>query len=401
MPAPPPTPVPPIDPGCDQAALQRLLLDAVRQDDLRAVFLARPDGTICWANPAALRMFGYSPDALLGRPLDVLFLPGDIERRAPEQEREAAQVGPHSEDDRWMMRADGSAFWATGASIAIRNGAGAVRGYMKLLRNRTDLREQTLALRCARDALSAQRDAVSETIAKFAHELRNPLSVISNVAVMLQRLAGRHDLRVEESLRLLQRQGEHMARLTDELLRAVRAEDSPRPIERTRVVLQTAIAEAVAAVADAPADRERVAVVLASDDVVLVIDRMHLQQMLVNLIGNAIKYTPRPGCVWVRLSVEGDEAVVRVEDRGVGIAPDVLARIFEMFTRATHDPGVPGSGIGLAVVRELVTIHGGTVLAQSEGPGQGAIFTLRLPLATAEDVVRHDARLVAAAKDAP
>jgi PAS domain S-box-containing protein len=397
MPVPPQTSVPLIDAGLDEADLQRVLVAAVRQDDLRAVFLLSPDGRICWANPAALRMFGYAADALLGRPVDVLFLPGDVERDVPGKELEAARVTTHSENDRWMKRADGSAFWATGATISIRDEADALRGFMKLLRNRTDLREQTRALRSVREALSSHRDRITETIAKFAHELRSPLSVVSNAAVVMQKLAGQQDPRVEESLRLVRRQCEHMARLTDELLHAVHAGDSPRPVERTRVLVQAAIADAIAAVVGDTADRERISVLLPPCDVVLVVDRTHLHQMLVNLIENAVKYTPAPGPVCVRLSVEGDEAVVRVEDRGVGIAPEMLAGIFELFTRATHDAAVPGAGIGLAVVKELVTLNGGAVLAQSDGPGRGAKFTLRLPLVREQATARHEARLMAGA----
>jgi signal transduction histidine kinase len=132
----------------------------------------------------------------------------------------------------------------------------------------------------------------------------------------------------------------------------------------------------------------------------VLIDRMHLQQMLANLIGNAVKYAPAPGPIQVRLSVEGAEAVVRVEDRGIGIAPDVLADIFELFTRGAHDAGVPGSGIGLAVVKELVALNGGTVLAQSEGVGKGAMFVLRLPLAPGNNVAHDEARLLADAVSA-
>jgi PAS domain S-box-containing protein len=388
------------DLGRDEAALQRLLLAAVRQDDLRAVVLARPDGTICWANATAGSIFGRAVESMVGQALSILFLPDDVANGIPELERAAAHASGHGENDRWMMRADGSAFWATGATVSVRDDGGGLLGFMKLLRNRTDLREHMLSLRSERDALADRIERIAATVAKFAHELRTPLSTVSNAAYLLQALDRGGDGRVVETAELLLRQVERMTRLLDDMPRAVRVERLPRPLQRTRVVLQTEIAEAVAAVATDPADRERIDLVFQAADVELLIDRMHLQQMLTNLIGNAVKYTPDGQPIWVRLSAENSEAVLRVEDRGIGIAPDVLANIFDLFTRASTEAGIGGSGIGLAVVKELVTLNGGTVLAQSEGVGKGAIFTLRLPLAPSGDRTRDEARLVSDASRA-
>jgi PAS domain S-box-containing protein len=393
--APPQPPVPPPGAELDEATMQRLLVAAVEQDDLRAVFLARPDGTICWANATAGSLFGHAVEAMVGRPLNVLFLPDDVARGVPELERASARRTGHSEDDRWMMRADGSAFWATGTVVPVRDDAGDLLGYMKVLRNRTDLRELMLGLRAERDAQAARQDRAAGTVATFVHELRTPLSTVSNVTYVLRGLPSEGDSRVLEVAELLQRQVERMTRLTDDLARAVRMESLPKPLRRTRVVLQSEIAEAVAAIAGDPADRERIELIMQATDIELLIDRMHLQQMLGNLIGNAVKYTPQGRPIWIRLLVEGDEAVVRVEDRGIGIAPDVLANIFELFTRASSESGIGGSGIGLAVVKELVALNGGTVLAQSEGIGKGAVFILRLPIAPDEDRAREEAQLVA------
>lgn len=376
--------------------MQRLLLAAARQDDLHAVILAAPDGTIRWANAAAGRMFGHAVEAMIGRPLAMLFLADDVARGVPELERLSARRTGHSEDDRWMMRADGSAFWAAGAVIPVRDdGDGALLGYMKLLRNRTDLRELTLALRSERDAAAARQGRAADTVAKFVHELRTPLSTVSNATRVLRSLASPDDRRILEVAELLQRQVERMTRLTDDLAGAVGMESPTKPLHRTRVVLQSEIEEAVAAIARDPVDRGRIDLILQAADIELLIDRMHLQQMLGNLIDNAVKYTPQDRPIWIRLALEGDEAVVRIEDRGVGIAPDVLAHIFELFTRASPESGIGGSGIGLAVVKELVALNGGTVLAQSEGIGKGAVFTLRLPVAPDGDRALEEAQMVA------
>lgn len=398
---PPPLQTTPAAAAQSDPAMQRLLLAAVEQDDLRAILLARTDGTICWANATAGSMFGREVEAMVGRPLSILFMPQDVANGVPALEREAAEASGHGENDRWMMRADGSGFWATGAIVAVRDEAGGLLGYMKLLRNRTDLRELMLNLRAERDAQAARRDHTAATVAKFAHELRTPLSTVSNVAYLLQALERDGDSRVPESVELLRRQVERMTRLTDELLREMRTESLPRPLHRTRVVLQAEVAEAIAAVAHDAADHARIEVIREPAAIELLIDRMHLQQMLVNLVGNALKYTPAGRPIWVRLSAADGEAVVRVEDRGIGIAPEVLAHIFELFTRAAPEGGVAGHGVGLAVVKELVALNGGSVLAQSEGLGKGAIFTLRLPLAPKGDPASREARRVAGATAAP
>lgn len=376
----PPSPrTPTVAAEFDDAGVAGLLHAAAVQDDLHLYVLLDARGVIRWVNDTTVKVFNRPRDALIGQPLAVLFRPRDIAHGTVELELESAEACNHAENDRWMQRGNGSAFWATGATTAIRDASGEPIGYLKLLRNRTDIREQTLALRNERDALAGARDAAASRLAKGAHELRNPLGAITSGIEVLRRLADSTDARVDETAARVRRQIEQFARLVDELMASAEESALAQRARRSRVVMQEAIATALETVAPAPADRARASCLLQPTPVIVDIDAGHLQQILVNLIGNALKYSPADTPVWLRLSIEADEAVLRIEDRGVGIAPDTLSHIFDLFTRAPANAAMPGSGVGLAVVRELVALYGGSVLAQSEGVGQGAIFTLRLP----------------------
>ncbi|GHA69136.1 PAS domain-containing sensor histidine kinase [Cognatilysobacter bugurensis] len=368
-----------IDDPHDAADVAQLLHAGVVQDTMHAHVLLDADGMIRWVNDTAAQLFHLEPAALVGQPLALLFRDDDIERGTVALELETARTRGHCENDRWMRRSDGSAFWATGVTTAIRAADGTACAYHKILRNRTDLREHTVALRNERDALADERDAAVERIAKNVHELRNPLSVIASATEVLRRLAGDEDPRASAAAERVQRQIGQLVRLIDGLMATAEGSQVAQRVEREPVVVQDAIAAALEAVEPSEGRRARVSCLMQAAPVVVDIDPAHLQQILVNLLGNALKYTPDGEPVWVRLSTEAQDAVVRIEDRGAGIAPEALSRIFDLFTRASDVREMPGSGVGLAVVRELVSLYGGSVLAQSEGVGQGAIFTVRLP----------------------
>lgn len=390
-----PTDAPPLP---DDAMLRTLLTAALRDTELLAVLVADAEGIIRWANRAAARIFGYAPDALAGRPLDMLFVPRDVALRIPEAELDASSLCGHAEDDRWHMRADGSAFWSTGSTTAVRDGAGVLLGYVKILRNRTDLREQVVRLDNERDVLRSEQHAAALRLARGVHELRNPMSAILGASSVLERASSGADPTVSRMAGVVQRQVAQMARLLDELMGAG-PEPVPQPVGEMRgAPVQAVLEDVVMALASDPAERGRLGLMLMPEDLEVRMDRMHLQQVFANLLSNAFKYTPRDRTVWVRVVTEGGEAVVRFEDHGIGIAPDVLAGIFDLFTRADAVQHLPGSGIGLAVVRDLVARYGGSVVAQSEGEGTGAVFTVRLPLV--ERQVHREASLVADARAA-
>jgi signal transduction histidine kinase/ActR/RegA family two-component response regulator len=227
--------------------------------------------------------------------------------------------------------------------------------------------------------LAAQRK--DQFLAMLAHELRNPLAAIVN-AISVLRLLPPGDVRREGVHAAANRQVQHMKRLLDELLDVSRVTRNLIEIERRATVLQEVLQHALQG-SRALADERRHEVALSVPDEPVVVegDPDRLVQVVSNLVTNAVKYTEPGGRIELLLRVEGSEAVLRVRDDGVGIAPHLLDSVFDLFVQARPGArGQGGLGIGLSLVRRLVEMHGGTVAAHSDGVGRGSEFVVRLPL---------------------
>lgn len=236
-----------------------------------------------------------------------------------------------------------------------------------------------------RDRLESQAEAdrrKDEFLATLAHELRNPLAPIRN-SLHLLRLSGNTDPVVQRVREMMERQVDHMVRLVDDLLEVSRISRGKIELRKERVELAAVIRSAVETsqpLLDAAG--HQLAVSLPSQPITLSGDPVRLAQVFANLLNNAAKYAKQPGQVWLTARVEGDEVVVAVRDTGIGIATDMLPRVFEMFMQVEgpHHGSQGGLGIGLALVRSLVQLHGGSVSATSDGLGRGSEFIVRLPL---------------------
>jgi signal transduction histidine kinase/DNA-binding response OmpR family regulator len=225
----------------------------------------------------------------------------------------------------------------------------------------------------------------NEFLSMLAHELRNPLAPILNASEIL-RLAVPDNLQVQWARTIIARQMSHLVRLVDDLLDVSRITSGKIRLSLGPVKLDEVIADAVEASRSAFERAGHVLDVHYPDDAVwLHGDAARLTQVFTNLLNNAAKYTDPGGQVCVNVECEPEQAVIRVKDTGIGIAPDMLHSIFDLFTQAgrTLDRAQGGLGIGLSLVRRLVTKHGGTVSAFSEGPGKGTEITVRLPLGPA------------------
>ena len=361
---------------------QELLRLLTEQAQDMAILLLRPDGVILDWMAGATRIFGFTAEEMVGEHLRRIFTPEDLARGAHSQELEiAARVG-YAEDDRWQLRKDGTAFWASGVVFALRDAAGNVVGFAKLLRNRTDLKTQTEALENRVKALLEAEDQRKAFFGVVAHELRNPLAPLSS-AVEIIRRSGALQPPVETALQIIDRQLATVRRLVDDMMDTVRVGrckvDLERKVIDVRDVMQSAAASARPL---AEARRQDFQVILIDAPVHVNGDPARLEQVFANLLTNAVKYTPAEGRIWFKVTIEGGDAVVRVEDSGVGIGADMLPTIFELFTQeaASRRMSSGGLGLGLALVRELVKLHEGTVQARSDGRGKGSVFTVRLPL---------------------
>jgi PAS domain S-box-containing protein len=229
--------------------------------------------------------------------------------------------------------------------------------------------------------LQQSNRAKDEFLATLAHELRNPLAPLRTGLQILKR-AGAAPQTVRRTLDTMDRQLTHMVRLIDDLLDISRINSGKIQLELGRASLRAALQTALELARPAmDAAGHALHVELADPDVALHGDETRLAQAFGNLLNNAAKYTPPGGRVQLRQWREDGEAVVEIRDNGIGIPRPMLDRIFSLFTQVDGVPGktVGGLGIGLFLVRSLVQMHGGSVRADSPGPGQGCTFTVRLP----------------------
>jgi PAS domain S-box-containing protein len=244
-------------------------------------------------------------------------------------------------------------------------------------------RQQSLAREhAARAAAEAANSSKDEFIAMLAHELRTPLAPI-RMAMHTLRSAAERDPDVHRATAVVERQSRHLARLLDDLLDAARLAREKVVLDKRATSLQTVVGEALESSRELlEARRHAVGVSLPEAPVWLDVDPMRLTQVVGNLLNNAAKYTTPGGAITVTGEVVGQEAVLRIRDNGVGIAPEALGRIFDLFAQGDGAVSCPerGLGVGLTLARMLVEFHGGTLTAASEGRGHGSEFVVRLPL---------------------
>ena len=353
-----------------------------------ALFLIDPSEHVSGWNAGAERLLGYEAEEIIGQPFSQLFTHEDRQRGIPERELQTARTAGRASDVNWLVRKDGSRFWANGLTTALQNGS--LRGYVKVCRDlseRQQAKEQiaSVAIENARlvDSLREADRRKDEFLATMAHELRNPLAPIRN-GLQIMRLTGTSGAAAEQVRTMMERQLTQLMRLVDDLLDVSR-------ITRGRVELRKEWVELAAVMQSAvetsrpliEAARHELSVTLPPEPIHLDADLTRLAQVFSNLLNNAAKYTEQGGHIWLTAERHGGEVVVKVRDSGLGIPADMLPKIFEMFTQVDHNQerAQGGLGIGLSLVQRLVEMHEGSVEAHSEGPGRGSEFTVRLPVA--------------------
>jgi len=279
----------------------------------------------------------------------------------------------------------------------IRNEEGSVYGMMAIA---VDITEQVRARRAAEqmfrereqllvDARAASR-AKDEFLAMLGHELRNPLAPILT-ALQLMKQKGGSDLTRERDI--IERQASHLVRLVDDLLDVARVVEGKIELRRARVALADVVARAVETATPLYEQKAHALhVEVTSEPLHVDGDPVRLSQVIANLLTNAAKYTDRGGEISLCLSRVDEEALIRVEDNGAGIGEEQLPHLFERFFQGPRraDRSEGGLGLGLALVKSLVALHGGSVTAASDGPGRGSAFEVRLPLLSHDEVVASE-----------
>jgi signal transduction histidine kinase/ActR/RegA family two-component response regulator len=274
-----------------------------------------------------------------------------------------------------VHRADGGIGWTLSRAVPIIGADGGIVEWIGAASDTTERRSAEERLR----ELDRHKD---EFLAMLAHELRNPLAPISAAAELLQRARPEEAL-LRKTSQIIGRQARHMTALIDDLLDVSRVTRGLAKLERAPLDLAQVVADAVEQVTPlVEARRHRLVLRLPDRPAIVDADRKRLVQVLTNLLNNAVKYTPEGGQLGLEVAAD-DESEVRlvVTDNGIGMAPDLVGRAFDLFAQAERsaDRASGGLGLGLALVKSLVELHGGTVSCDSAGPGQGSRFVVTLP----------------------
>ncbi len=348
----------------------RLLVEGVRD---YAIFMLSPEGIIeSWNNGAQL-IKGYSAHEVTGRHFSMFYRQEDLDANLPARQLETALSHGRAEAEGWRVRRDGSVFWANVVIAPVYDAARQLRGFAKVTRDMTERRRL--------HELESSSKRMSEFLAMLAHELRNPLAPIRNAVTILQ-LEPSPSPMVRSSRDMIDRQLSHMTRLVDDLLDVGRLTTGKIRFKSEQVAYAQVVARSVEAVRPLmDARRHRLTVDMPDSGLRVQGDATRLAQVLQNLLTNAAKYTPEGGQIELKVWQEGSQLHTSVRDNGVGLSPQALTHIFELFSQGDAQTAAreSGLGIGLTLARSLVEMHGGALSAASSGPGQGSTFSFFLP----------------------
>ena len=352
------------------------LLTAIVDSSEDAIISMTLDDVITSWNAAAERLFGWSAEEAIGKPVVGLLIPDD------RKDEEAVILDRIRRGDRVdhfetvRRTKDGRLLDISLTISPIRGVNGEIVGASKIARDITDQK------RIARELKEADQHK-NEFLALLAHELRNPLGPIRHAAKILRARTPRPD-ELEWATSIIDRQTEHMTRLVDDLLDVARMSRGTIALRRERVDIATVLEAAVEASSTLILKSgHQLRVTPPPEPLYVEGDPTRLVQVVTNLLDNAAKYTEPGGRIWLSADREGDAAIIRVRDSGIGISAEMLPHIFEMFNHAgmSVERAQGGLGVGLSLVDRLIKLHDGTVSATSPGPGAGSEFTICLPLA--------------------
>ncbi|MGD0530336.1 MAG: PAS domain-containing sensor histidine kinase [Polyangiaceae bacterium] len=361
----------------------RLLIDSVQD---YAIFMVDPDGRVTSWNPAAERILGYRTGEILGEHVGRFHTPDDRAARRPERELEVARESGRFEEETWRVRKDGTRFWANVVITPIHDN-GVFVGFAKVTRDltaRRDAEDERVRLAQAREAVRLR----DEFLSIASHELRTPLTALDLQVQSLADRTGQLDPRVATKIQRIRKSSVRLQALVEALLDVSRLATGRFTINRTDADLVELVVEVADRLAEAAAAAGcQVTVEKRAAHARGRVDTMRVDQVVSNVLENALKFgAGKP--VRVVVDTEGSDAVVTVIDHGPGIREEDRERIFGRFERAAPSRHFGGLGLGLYVSREIVTAHGGSIVAGADGEG-GARITIRLPMDRASDPVRE------------
>lgn len=359
-----------------------------------AIITFDDQGRVTSWNTGAERIFGVGEADMLGQPAETLYTPEDRAAGVPKEELAQARMYGRIEEDRWHVRRDGSRFRSTG--VLSRLDKGGVSGFAKILRDLDELALTRIATRPAsgsevagtrapgNESLEGRAERLrDEFLAVVSHELKHPLNLISASAELISRApdARASDV-IQRAAATIRRTVMGQAHIIDDLLDMSRLRTGKLSIAHAPLDWAEVVDRVCSAIEEEVARKQIVLERSLPDGPVMIdADLTRIEQIVWNLVSNAIKYTSAGGLINVSLTRTDGTAVLAVRDTGAGIDAQSLPHIFDMFRQGAAPTARKGGlGIGLSLVRELVTIQGGTVRAESEGQGKGALFTVSFPV---------------------
>jgi PAS domain S-box-containing protein len=368
------------------------------------VITTDPAGHVNLINPVAQLMTGWDEASAHGRPIDEVFnivsegLRQRVENPVRRVFREGRIVGLANHT--LLLSRDGREIPIEDSAAPIRASDGGLIGIVLVFRDATERREterrrlqlleQEQAARREAEAVSRSKD---EFVATVSHELRTPLNAIFGW-VRLLRTGKLDEAKREHALEVVERNTRAQAQLIEDLLDMSRVVTGHLRLDMRRVDLASVTRTAVEAVKPSAEGRDiSIALDLPPNLGSITGDPDRLQQIIWNLLTNSVKFTPKGGRIRVTLRVEGSDAILQVSDTGVGMSPELLPHVFERFRQGVSSASRThgGLGIGLALVRHLTQMHGGTVMAASDGENRGATFTVRFPMLGPRAVLDREA----------
>ena len=375
------------------ARMRREASESLRQSEERLRMALTAARMVAWqldpttgnvvVSDNAADVFGLPP----GTPLEhseqgfALVHPDDVERHRAEVTKAVEECGSYLTQFRMIRPENGAVIWVEERGQAVSEGQPPAVRLVGVLMDITERKQ-------AEEALREADQRKDEFLAMLAHELRNPLAPVRN-SLHILRVRGLDEATVDRARQMMERQVEHLVRLVDDLLDVSR-------IMRGKIVLRKEPVKVAAVVARAletaqpviDAQGHEVNVSLPPEPLIVEGDLIRLSQVVGNLLTNAAKYTEKAGRIWLTAERDRQELLIRVQDNGLGIPPEMLPKVFDLFMQAERslDRSQGGLGIGLTLVKRLVEMHNGSVTAFSEGPGKGSTFTIRLPLMQPSDI---------------
>jgi PAS domain S-box-containing protein len=372
----------------------RLLIEGVAE---YAIFMLDPNGKVATWNVGAERIKGYTASEIIGQHFS-MFYPNDARESGwPEHELQVAAEKGTFVDNGWRLRKDGTTFWANVTITAIRDDTGHLVGYAKLTRDMTETKrveEMELVNQQREEMLDAERSArmsaqratrvKDEFLATLSHELRTPLSAILGWTQVLLRGESPKGLDTQKrAIEVIDRNARVQVQLIDDLLDLSRIMTGKIRLDLHQVSFASVVEAAVdSAMPSADAKGVRLKAILGANPDIVSADGARLQQVVWNLLTNAIKFTPKGGQVQVLLQRVNSHLELSVSDTGIGIPADYLPHVFDRFSQkdSSTTRTFGGLGLGLAICKQLVELHAGSIRAASQGEGKGATFSVQLPL---------------------